>query len=450
MIRKLVFIHLSDIHFQHRLSGGDFDIDDDLRNEIEIDAARVKASLKKVDAILVTGDIAFSGKKEEYDTAQKWLELLCDKVNCDISNIWVVPGNHDIDRECFKKSALLVDIHRVFRQQTNINEIDLKLRQYFEDFSSKKAIFEPAQKYNEFAGKYGCQFHPSKPYCWESLFELNDGSYLQLRGLNSTIISDDKDDDKSNKLLLGSIQATLKRISGVEYMTLCHHPPQWLLDCDSIDPILTKRARVQLFGHKHNQTVNQIDDSIRITAGAIHPDRREGGWQPRYNFIEVWITKEHGVRYMNVYVYSRVWDGDTFVPELKNGNEYRDFKLKLPSWDGKKSHSIDINTTHILSDQESSNKASLSDAERVASAEVKVNPNRILAYRFLSLPFLKQYIIAEKLLIIEEDDKDLSERELFEAIFVRAAESSKLADLWDLVQDAHNDSKYIDNPFKIK
>jgi hypothetical protein len=54
----------SDIHF-HKGSGGVYDGPDaDLRNEIEIDILALKERLgRPIDYILVSGDIAFSGKR---------------------------------------------------------------------------------------------------------------------------------------------------------------------------------------------------------------------------------------------------------------------------------------------------------------------------------------------------------------------------------------------------
>src|SRR4051794_33157633 len=101
-------LHLSDIHFRFGESGDIFDPDSDLRNELERDVVRLRGTrIEKVDGILVTGDIAFAGKKEEYERASAWLERLCDLLGCARDNVWVVPGNHDVDREVIKNSETL-------------------------------------------------------------------------------------------------------------------------------------------------------------------------------------------------------------------------------------------------------------------------------------------------------------------------------------------------------
>ena len=51
-----------------------------------------------VDAILVGGDIAFKGSPAEYKVARAWLLELARQCGCPPEGIYVVPGNHDVDR----------------------------------------------------------------------------------------------------------------------------------------------------------------------------------------------------------------------------------------------------------------------------------------------------------------------------------------------------------------
>ena len=116
---------------------------------------------------------------------------------------------------------------------------------------------------------------------------LNDGSTLHLRGLNSVLISGPDDDDKRNKLLLGAIQTEYGRSDGVEYLTLCHHPTDWLLDKDNVAEALLAYSRIQLFGHKHIQKVNKMDETLWLVAGAVHPELSKPNWWPRYNYLSI-------------------------------------------------------------------------------------------------------------------------------------------------------------------
>ena len=57
----IILVHLSDIHFSKRHSGGVYDLDADLRNELERDAEQMHGQLGSIHGLLITGDIAFAG-----------------------------------------------------------------------------------------------------------------------------------------------------------------------------------------------------------------------------------------------------------------------------------------------------------------------------------------------------------------------------------------------------
>ena len=58
------------------------------------------------DFILATGDLAFSGKPEEYTLARDFFEALSEASSVPKERMFCVPGNHDIDHSrqtlCFK------------------------------------------------------------------------------------------------------------------------------------------------------------------------------------------------------------------------------------------------------------------------------------------------------------------------------------------------------------
>ena len=64
--RQLIFLHFSDIHFHKKNSVGIYDLDQDIRNEIEIDIEMLTQDIESVNGIIISGDIAFAGVKEEY------------------------------------------------------------------------------------------------------------------------------------------------------------------------------------------------------------------------------------------------------------------------------------------------------------------------------------------------------------------------------------------------
>lgn len=78
----------------------------------------------------------------------------------------------------------------------------------------------------------------------------------------------------------------------------------------------------------------------------------------------------------------------------------------------------------------------------------KVDPSRILIYRFLGLSHIVRINIATKLDLYSDEDEGLKDAEVFERIFDRACSRDILALLWDKIEERYNDGKYPTNPFK--
>jgi predicted MPP superfamily phosphohydrolase len=99
---RLVLYHFSDLHFHRR---DDFDRQIVI-NALWADIARQMEAGLVPDLIAVTGDIAFSGKVDEYKRAETEFFLpLLEKTNSNREDIFMVPGNHDVDRD------ILLDIN---------------------------------------------------------------------------------------------------------------------------------------------------------------------------------------------------------------------------------------------------------------------------------------------------------------------------------------------------
>ena len=85
-------LHLSDLHVKEDTN--------DLRREIQALENDLKENYDAVDYIVITGDLTFSGKKEQFDViATRLIPRLKAIAKVNPRNIIVVPGNHDIDRD---------------------------------------------------------------------------------------------------------------------------------------------------------------------------------------------------------------------------------------------------------------------------------------------------------------------------------------------------------------
>ena len=98
----LTWLHLSDWHQR----GPDYDrqvvrdaLLTDLQQRDEIDG-----TLGQIDFVVFSGDVAWQGKPEEYQAARDVLfEPVLKAVGLGAKDLFIVPGNHDLDRAYVQK-----------------------------------------------------------------------------------------------------------------------------------------------------------------------------------------------------------------------------------------------------------------------------------------------------------------------------------------------------------
>ncbi|WP_052028534.1 metallophosphoesterase family protein [Pseudomonas syringae] len=105
----IAFVHLSDIHFGLK-KGGDLYINDDVKESLIDDVRHLVTQLPsgRAAGLIVTGDIAYAGKEAEYTAAGLWLDRVAEAAGCKKTDIQLVPGNHDIDRDEITKATELM------------------------------------------------------------------------------------------------------------------------------------------------------------------------------------------------------------------------------------------------------------------------------------------------------------------------------------------------------
>ncbi|MEO0368650.1 MAG: metallophosphoesterase [Pseudomonadota bacterium] len=435
---ELRVLHLSDIHFRRKVGDGDYDIDTDIRHEVWRDAGELSKKLGGVQAIFITGDTAFSGQEKEYKEAHTWLEGLCKSTGCEPHNVWMVPGNHDIDRAQVNRSKILQSLHNQIRSETDCQKQDKIFSDLMDDSEGPDLLYRPLSGYNDFSSRYSSQVNASQPY-WEVDLPLNDSSVLKVRGINTSLLSTSEDNDRDHKLVLQLKHCVAKRQEGVEYLFLLHHPLDWLFNHDLIRDYL-KRVRIALFGHKHRQRLTKIDGNLRLHAGAVNPDPNEASYEPRYNLLTVKVEGAGEDRSLEVNVYSRVWSpADTiFKAQTETeGQIYDSVSLKLPNWEP---------IAEELTPETGTYQAS---KELTGAGEYGMNTLRSLTYRYLSLPYHRRVDVASKCKLLRDEDKGINGDELFRRIFKRAKDENKLHQFWQAVEELHADGADPNkNPYK--
>jgi len=135
----LVFLHLSDIHFRKK-AGEIYDEFLGVRNELEIDLRCFSTEhFGKITAILITGDIAYSGHPDEYAFATSWIAKIAKSIGLDPeADVYLIPGNHDIERKVVADSLTIQGYHATLRAPNK--EVNESLVGYLEKDEEAKRI----------------------------------------------------------------------------------------------------------------------------------------------------------------------------------------------------------------------------------------------------------------------------------------------------------------------
>ena len=91
---NFTWLHVSDFHIR---SGDPYDRDVVLR-ALTKSVKDFRERGRRPDLIFATGDIAFSGKTAEYELATQFFDDLIEAAGLKRRNLYVIPGNHDVDR----------------------------------------------------------------------------------------------------------------------------------------------------------------------------------------------------------------------------------------------------------------------------------------------------------------------------------------------------------------
>ena len=301
----LTWLHLSDWH--QRGTGLDIDhkvVRDALLDDIK-KRREIHPDLEKIDFIIFSGDLAFSGKEEEYLAAQEHLlDPVLEATGLKRDRLFIVPGNHDLDRKTFDR--LPTEITKPLIREDEINKwLD------DEDEERLSLMLRPFKAYTEFMKNYGAAGFPA----YSGSFELDiDGKRIALLGFNSALmcgrIKDDKGEvDDKNKIIVGEPQVhePLRKYEGADLrIVVLHHPFDWLTeqDCMNIERRLKQAAHFILCGHQHRQKVtierSTEGECIIIPAGASYERRRpaEHSYPNAYNFVHLDIAAKKGTAYM--------------------------------------------------------------------------------------------------------------------------------------------------------
>lgn len=294
----IAWLHISDLHFRESRLYDSTVVTDSLLDDI---SSRVKIApeLSQIDFVFVTGDIAFSGKTEEYVLAQRFLNELIRITGVSKKQVFLIPGNHDVDRTQISEESR--NILSKLGSRHAVNEL-------LENPIDRATIMKRFENYGRFFNEY---------FGKEPLFDVDHYYYVEKRavadksiavlGLNSAWASS-SDQDQLN-LFLGERQVRQAirhpdSLSADVRIVLMHHSFDWLrdFDADNCEPLLLDKGNIVLHGHLHRtsiihrQTPNR--NSILIGAGASYETREHLN---SYSLAHIDLHKRTGSLYLRTY-----------------------------------------------------------------------------------------------------------------------------------------------------
>jgi predicted phosphodiesterase len=327
----LTWLHLSDWHQR----GENFDHDrkvvrDALLEDIK-KRREIHPDLERLDFMVFSGDLAFSGKKEEYQAAaEHFLAPVLDAAGLDKSRLFIVPGNHDLDHDLFY--LLPKDLKEPLTKEDEI-------KKWLVDDKGRDQMLIPFEAFNEFVKDYdGGSF---SAYAGSHRM-TKDGKKIALLGFNSALMcgrrrDEKKEIDDKGKIMVGEPQVyePLKKNQDADIrIVVLHHPFDWLTeqDCIHVKGRLKRTAHFLLCGHQHMPEVTieigTAGNYIMIPAGASYERRK--ALDPRYNNAYNFVHLD--LENLNGEVYLRCWS-DRLYRWREDIDAYPDgcFAFSLPN-----------------------------------------------------------------------------------------------------------------------
>ena len=221
------WLHLSDLHFG--AANTHPDEQRQIFKELEDDLDRlIGHGVPRPDVILVTGDIAFSGNPADYECARPWLSEIATHLELEPTDVFMVPGNHDVLRPCsFEKSQSLhydLLLNNLDKGETSIDDV---LNQ---SHSEHQKLIRRIAPYLDFSRDFGNgrTLGATSEVQW-SFLRPHTVLPVRLIGLNSALLCRGKSD--RNRLRFGrkqmiAAQETIRE--GELVILLSHHPATWL------------------------------------------------------------------------------------------------------------------------------------------------------------------------------------------------------------------------------
>lgn len=267
-MKDLCLLHISDLHCR-----------DKEINELRLRREALLKDLRKLqvkpDLVVVSGDVAFSGRTEEYEIViREFFEPLLSDLKLKPSSLLICPGNHDIDRSV---------IDDVVRDGISTRLVDTESAQTL--LGHPAWILPQEEPYLNFLGALGGE-KPVVPYFTSRL--VIDRSQIGLAVLDSAWLCTGDETEHRIFLTRRQVQEALTQLEGCDLrIAVFHHPLSWFhpSETEIVQQDLLSGFDILLIGHKHEaqsrSTTTPTTDCLDLMAPSFfegHPADSSDGY----------------------------------------------------------------------------------------------------------------------------------------------------------------------------
>ncbi|WP_169788767.1 metallophosphoesterase family protein [Vulgatibacter incomptus] len=305
-------MHLSDLHFGR---GANWERQRVLGEDLLRKLSTLRTE-RDVDLLFITGDIAFAGRSGDYEQATKFVESIRSALHLAVERIFVVPGNHDIDRTVSPTG--LAQVRKDIEGQTpaslpkvltaataNIIPRQAAYRAWVRD-----TLKRPTLVATDTTG-------------YRETLELSGRPFpVQVIGLDTAWLSGGDDDHERlalNRARLGELlhDDDGHPLPGLR-LGLCHHPFSWLRDGRECENLARDHLQILFRGHLHQpELAVQFSPGLTplkcVTAGALFEP--SGGDMNYAGFELVDLELDLTGRPVQAQIHFWGWRGDFWAPD---------------------------------------------------------------------------------------------------------------------------------------
>jgi tetratricopeptide (TPR) repeat protein/predicted MPP superfamily phosphohydrolase len=313
-------LHISDAHFK---CTDDPDSDDKFLTLYSLLSRLVEEKMAPA-AVVFSGDVTWSGKKNEYMIAARFFDNVLKAVGIkDIGRLFVIPGNHDVDRR------LIPPEHEKQLLTIRNDPYDDDPERFLESKDLLRPFLKKFRGYQTFSTTYLERRFDEDEYSYADSIDVGD-LRIGIACFNSAWLVTKDEGDKAVKQgqLVGArlLLRTLSQLEGADFkIALLHHPWHWLVDSTqgNVKNALQGKADLVLCGHQVNPDIDppffrgEEKPCCYIQGGPLHNTE----WPSRFQFIRFEIQGNEKIVTIIPYRYygSREgWCGDPTLDKYYN------------------------------------------------------------------------------------------------------------------------------------